>query len=133
MSALAITRSLAASRSIGVSEQIDLYVLFDTDKDQPNAAGLEQAKALSQALASRAAKVKRILIVGHTDVRGTDAYNENLSRRRAEQVSRLLAQWQPELAAKLKPKGKGERQPRYSGTSDEDHRLNRRVEVRLQQ
>lgn len=123
-----ISRSLVASRSIGAVQRIDLYILFDTDQDRPNAEGMAQARELGKALAAQAGKA---LIIGHTDRRGGDAYNDDLSRRRAEQVTALIGQWHPELQGKLKAKGKGETQPRHPGDSDEDYRLNRRVEVQL--
>lgn len=126
-----ISRSLVASRSIGAVQRIDLYILFDTDRDRPNAEGMAQARELGKALAGQAGAMGKALIIGHTDRRGGDAYNDDLSRRRAEQVTALIGQWHPELQGKLKAKGKGEAQPRHPGDSDEDYRLNRRVEVQL--
>ncbi len=129
MAAADISRALT-SRAMGSSPRIDLYVLFDTDKARPNAQGMAQSRALGQALMPYA-DAKTILILGHTDERGTDEYNQELSERRAMAVVELLGQWYPELKDKLSAKGRGERKPRYPGNTDEDYRLNRRVEVQV--
>lgn len=126
-----ITRSLATNRAIGISPRIDLYILFDTNQEQPNPEGMSQARELGKVLASMAGDFEQALIIGHTDRRASDEYNMDLSIRRAETVVELLQQWHPELTDKLKPKGKGEAQPKYEGDSEEDYRLNRRVEVQL--
>jgi outer membrane protein OmpA-like peptidoglycan-associated protein len=90
-----------------------------------------QAQELAKVLADKSGDFKKALIIGHTDVRGDEEYNQDLSQRRAESVVSLLEQWRPELKGRLKPKGKGERKPKYPGEEDDDHRRNRRVEVQL--
>jgi outer membrane protein OmpA-like peptidoglycan-associated protein len=67
-------------------------------------------------------------VVGHTDVRGKAAYNQQLSERRAKQVVALLIRELPELKGHLQASGKGMMQPKYLGNQEEDHQLNRRVE-----
>lgn len=68
----------------------------------------------------------RIELQGHTDNTGSDAYNLNLSRQRAESVrEHLLSQGVP--AAQLVAKGYGEVQPIDSNDSAEGRAHNRRV------
>ena len=72
---------------------------------------------------------KAITLVGHTDVRGDDVYNDRLSLRRAETVKAFLIKELGIPAALLSVEGHGKRELLFSGTAEEDHALNRRVEV----
>ncbi len=69
----------------------------------------------------------RIKIIGHTNSIGSDAYNIELSERRANTVRNYL------LSLGLKPdqvviEYRGERNPAYSNQTPEGKRLNRRVD-----
>lgn len=67
-------------------------------------------------------------IIGHTDSVGSDAYNLQLSQRRADSVADFLAR-QGVLGQRLRTEGRGERQPRAENTSASGRQLNRRVEM----
>lgn len=71
-----------------------------------------------------------ISIEGHADSTGSEAYNQTLSERRAESVSRYLVSYgvQP---ARIDAIGFGETVPRASNTTPEGRQLNRRVEIRI--
>ena len=76
-------------------------VLFDTDKSaiRPEFAGL--LDAVAQRLEQLGGGV--VAIVGHTDVRGSHAYNAALGLRRATAVQQALAQrLSPEVRAKVR-------------------------------
>ena len=69
-----------------------------------------------------------ITISGHTDARGSDEYNQQLSERRARAVADFL------IAAGLSSerftvRGLGKAHPLDTGDSDEAHARNRRVEL----
>ncbi len=67
-------------------------------------------------------------VVGHTDSRGTDAYNQSLSERRARAVmDYLVSRGVP--AERLRSEGRGEREPRDTNATEAGRQLNRRVEV----
>lgn len=68
-----------------------------------------------------------IEIVGHTDALGDDAYNLDLSRRRAESVVKFLTDNKINKS-RLRARGEGERQPIASNDTDEGRAQNRRVE-----
>ncbi|MFT3679946.1 MAG: OmpA family protein [Ferruginibacter sp.] len=68
-----------------------------------------------------------ILIEGHTDDVGEAAYNEGLSKRRAEAVGDYLRTANI-AASRLTIKWYGETQPKVENTSDANRALNRRVE-----
>ena len=71
-----------------------------------------------------------IHIIGHTDSRGTDDYNVQLSSRRATNIANQLIQLglEPE---RLIVEAKGESEPRVRETNAFEQQLNRRVEVRI--
>lgn len=73
--------------------------------------------------------VPTILIAGHTDSVGKDAYNQKLSERRAESVRRYLIDHFNIDAHKLVSRGYGETQPRASNDTEEGRQRNRRVEI----
>ncbi len=72
----------------------------------------------------------RIYITGHTDSLGTDAYNINLSIRRAEKIKSLIIAQGIE-ADRILIYGRGEKMPRVSNRDIRGRALNRRVEFRL--
>ena len=67
-------------------------------------------------------------VVGHTDSDGSDAYNLDLSRRRADAVANdLIAAGVP--ANRVRAEGRGEREPRADNATAAGKQLNRRVEI----
>lgn len=71
-----------------------------------------------------------IAIYGHTDAKGSDAYNQKLSERRAEAVADYLKN--NNIAGKrLTTKGFGETQPKVAGETDDAAAQNRRVEFAI--
>ncbi|SEP85683.1 Outer membrane protein OmpA [Solimonas aquatica] len=67
---------------------------------------------------------------GHTDAKGSDAYNEDLSQRRAEAVVRYLTQAGVD-ASRMSAKGFGESHPIADNDTDEGREQNRRVELKI--
>ena len=68
-----------------------------------------------------------ILILGHTDSKGSTSYNQKLSERRANAVSYYLRNHNIS-AARVGVQGMGETDPVASNDTDEGRTLNRRVE-----
>jgi outer membrane protein OmpA-like peptidoglycan-associated protein len=73
-----------------------------------------------------------VLVVGHTDSRGSDAVNDALSLARANSVSKYL-QGKGVAAGRIAVEGRGERQPLVDSTRDYALALNRRVEMYLRE
>jgi outer membrane protein OmpA-like peptidoglycan-associated protein len=71
----------------------------------------------------------RIEVAGHTDSRGSDAYNLDLSARRAQTVLKYLQDGG--VPNTLTSRGYGERQPVGSNTTDAGRQDNRRVVLRV--
>jgi outer membrane protein OmpA-like peptidoglycan-associated protein len=70
----------------------------------------------------------RVEIVGHTDSRGSDEYNQRLSERRAGTV-RAYLESKGISANRLSASGRGESAPVASNETDEGRAQNRRVEL----
>lgn len=68
-----------------------------------------------------------IEVQGHTDSRGAEAYNQNLSIQRAGTVSNYLSQ-KGISRVRLTVRGFGENTPKYDNSSAEGRTQNRRVE-----
>jgi OOP family OmpA-OmpF porin len=73
-----------------------------------------------------------VLVEGHTDSTGSDAYNQALSQRRADSVrSYLVRKGVP--AERLTARGFGESNPVASNDTAEGRAMNRRVELEVKQ
>ena len=102
--------------------------LFDTDSAELVAAS---ERALDGLLAEleRYQEITDVEVVGHTDDRGPDAYNQALSERRAEAVRAFLAEAYPDVD--IAARGEGESNPVATNSTPEGRQLNRRVEIRV--
>ena len=70
----------------------------------------------------------KIQIIGHTDAQGEDAYNLQLSEKRAQSVINALVQQFQIDEARLSAKGKGETEPVDDNATANGRANNRRVE-----
>ncbi len=71
-----------------------------------------------------------VRVIGHTDSRGSDLHNQQLSEKRAESVSSYLALKGVEFG-RITVEGRGESSPRATNDSDFGRQQNRRVEIIL--
>jgi len=118
----------AAPQVITLSDAGD--VLFEFDRSDLTPAARTELTALMPQL--MAADVVSIKVVGHTDSKGTDAYNQSLSERRAASVvAFVLSQGVP--TSKLSSEGRGESEPVDTNDTDAGRAKNRRVEIHLNQ
>ena len=101
-------------------------ILFDVDEAELTPGGELQVARLADAL--RQMPDRNVLIEGHTDSSGTDAYNLDLSQRRARTVEGLLL-LQGVDPTRLVTRGYGEGYPVASNASAAGRQQNRRVEV----
>ncbi len=70
----------------------------------------------------------RVSVEGHTDSVGSDAYNEDLSQRRADAVRDYMVE-QGIAASRITTRGWGESKPIASNDTAEGRAQNRRVEI----
>lgn len=111
---------------IQVTFESGLLFDFDSDRIRPDAARnfQELARSLNKFGNSN------LLIVGHTDSQGDDAYNMGLSQRRANAASAYL-QSQGVPASRISTSGRGEAEPVATNDTEAGKQLNRRVEVAI--
>ncbi|NCC26626.1 MAG: hypothetical protein EOM22_00360 [Gammaproteobacteria bacterium] len=122
------------SRAFGVVRRhIDLHIHFAYDRDDVDSTpeGARQVDELVKAVREIGPIDQHYQLIGHTDLRGTEDYNRALSQRRAVSVKDYVAIRAPEVADRLCALGKGKSSPLHPGDSEEVHRVNRRVEVRI--
>jgi len=103
-------------------------LLFDFDSDVVRSEARTNLRNLAASLDKYPGS--ELLIVGHTDSVGTDAYNLALSQRRAEAAAAYLAA-QGVDRARLSSRGLGEDEPVAPNDSDAGRSRNRRVEVAI--
>ncbi|GAA4301109.1 OmpA family protein [Compostibacter hankyongensis] len=73
---------------------------------------------------------ENVMIIGHTDDKGTDAYNQGLSERRASSVAAYLRTLGVS-SSRITTKGMGESDPKVPNDSEANRAENRRVEFVL--
>lgn len=121
----------------GREERITLAadVLFRFDR--ADLGGRARSRIADVARRIERADPRTVRITGHTDDRGTDAYNDRLSRRRADAVRRALLRELGPGGPRLRAEGRGESDP-VAANRDEDgedaprgRQRNRRVEIRI--
>jgi outer membrane protein OmpA-like peptidoglycan-associated protein len=101
-------------------------VLFDTGRAELNPGSSRKLDQLAQFLSEH--KERRVQIDGFTDSVGSDSYNEDLSRRRADAVkSALLVRGVD--SSRISTQGYGKAYPVANNTDSGGRQLNRRVEV----
>jgi outer membrane protein OmpA-like peptidoglycan-associated protein len=108
-------------------------VLFDFDKAELRADARETLRELGALLMERPRR--SIVITGHADALGSDAYNQRLSERRAVAVKTWLVSREGVKTPPISTSGRGARDPvapnrKADGTDDpEGRQLNRRVTI----
>jgi len=113
--------------------KVGALILFDYNSDQIKMDSLPLLQEFAKAFQHEALKDAVFVVAGHTDSKGSEVYNLNLSKRRAEAIKTfLVAQYQID-SNRLFIKPYGERKPLESNDTDAGRAQNRRVEfIRIQ-
>jgi OOP family OmpA-OmpF porin len=117
--------------SIGCFTEATLNLLFEFDSAALTADDRRQLDAVLANLRNFPSDVVgqiRVNIAGHTDSRGSLAYNQGLSERRAASVKDYIAA-AGFPAGQMTTVGYGETQPVASNDTDEGRAQNRRVVI----
>jgi outer membrane protein OmpA-like peptidoglycan-associated protein len=112
----------------GIKLTFDSGILFAVNKSELNAAS--KANLTDLALILNKYDDTNILIEGHTDADGSEAYNQTLSEQRANAVRAYLVS-QNVTPARQTTVGYGEMQPIADNTTSAGKAQNRRVEVAI--
>jgi outer membrane protein OmpA-like peptidoglycan-associated protein len=118
----------AATSSVTALATMQEMIRFATDSSILN--HVSKATLDSKVAIFRANPSMRIVIVGNTDERATDAYNLALGGRRADAAKAYLVS-QGVDAIRIEIASRGESQPIAPGTSVDAQAQNRRAEFRL--
>jgi len=113
--------------------EIEVRMTSDILFDYNSAALRSESRATLNELASNFSQYpdNRIVVEGHTDSTGGDAYNQRLSEQRAGAVVDYLIERRVP-ADNVIVYGYGEMRPKASNDTAEGRQLNRRVEIRIQ-
>jgi outer membrane protein OmpA-like peptidoglycan-associated protein len=90
------TRSLSAGEREEIASvaadkpNIDLEITFDYNSAEISTSSLPVVQALGNALTNPNLKGSTFMVAGHTDAAGGEAYNQELSERRADTIKRYL-------------------------------------------
>ena len=112
----------------GIQVTFDSGILFDFDSFVLRPEARVNLTNLAASLNRYADS--EVLIVGHTDSRGDDAYNQRLSENRSGAAKSYLTQ-QGVDATRIRAVGMGETEPVATNDTDAGRQENRRVEVAI--
>ncbi len=131
----AMRQQLAGVEGANIQRNADLLavtfksdLLFDTNSATLKAGSFDEISRVARVLQQY--PQTSIRIAGYTDSTGTEAYNQQLSERRAEAVKNALAA-QGVSASRMLASGYGEGQPIASNATEAGRQLNRRVTLTI--
>lgn len=131
----AMRQQLAGVEAANIQRNADVLavtfkadMLFDFDSSTLKAGAYDEISRVAQVLVQY--PQTNITIAGHTDSKGTEAYNQQLSERRAQVVKNALA-GQGVNPGRLSVVGYGESRPIADNNTESGRQLNRRVEITI--
>jgi outer membrane protein OmpA-like peptidoglycan-associated protein len=127
------TRSLSTGEREEIAEiastkpRIDLDIQFDYNSAAISASSLPAVQSLGQALSNANLKGSTFVVAGHTDAIGGEAYNRDLSERRADSIKKYLVDKFGIAGTDLVTVGYGKDKPKDPNAPMDP--INRRVQV----
>jgi outer membrane protein OmpA-like peptidoglycan-associated protein len=127
------TRSLSLGEREEIAEiastkpKIDLEIQFDYNSADISSSSMPSVQALGKALSNPNLKGSTIVVAGHTDAIGGEAYNQDLSERRADSIKRYLTERYSINGTDLVTVGYGKTKPKDPSAPMDP--INRRVQV----
>jgi outer membrane protein OmpA-like peptidoglycan-associated protein len=127
------TRSLSLGEREEIAElaatkpKIDLEIRFDYNSADINRSSMPAVQELGKALSDASLKDSTFVVAGHTDAVGGEAYNQDLSERRADTIKKYLTEKYGLNGANLVTVGYGKTKPKDPNAPMDP--VNRRVQV----
>jgi outer membrane protein OmpA-like peptidoglycan-associated protein len=127
------TRSLSMGEREEIAEiastkpNIDLDIQFDYNSAEISKASMAAVQELGKALSNANLKGSTFVVAGHTDAVGGEAYNQDLSERRADTIKRYLTAKYGINGTDLVTVGYGKTKPKDVNAPLDP--INRRVQV----
>ena len=107
--------------------KIDLEIQFDYNSAAIRTSSMPAVQELGRALSNAGLKGSTFVVAGHTDAIGSDAYNQDLSERRADTIKKYLTEKYGLNGSDLVTVGYGKTQPKDPNAPMDP--INRRVQV----
>jgi len=127
------TRSLSLGEREEIAEfaatkpKIDLEIRFDYNSADISRNAMPAVQELGKALSNASLKGSTFVVAGHTDAVGGEAYNQDLSERRADTIKKYLTEKFGLNGSDLVTVGYGKTQPKDPNAPMDP--VNRRVQV----
>ena len=112
----------------GCPQTMELALTYETNSAKIDAVSTPKVHAFGEFLMDNPGY--NIHVIGHTDSKGSAAYNQKLSEKRAVSVRNMLVE-QGVDAARITTEGRGESDPKADNATAEGRQANRRIEVQL--
>jgi len=113
----------ASGPSVNIPINFNSGSIVVDPQTQPN------VELLAHSLADPSLAGHQFTFVGHSDARGSDQFNVNLSQQRAQAISQLVTNLEPGLKGRIVVEGHGAREPIDMGKDENALRANRRLQV----
>ncbi len=121
-----------------VTEDVDLqdiagnhgFITFDSNSTKMQRAEKQKAQHIGEMLSQNQDLFTNIEVVGYADNTGDSEKNMSISVERASQVAAVLENYGLD-SENIQVIGKGSSDPMNEGSSSDDLKMNRRVEIRL--
>jgi outer membrane protein OmpA-like peptidoglycan-associated protein len=107
--------------------KIDLEIRFDYNSADISKSSVQAVEELGKALSNPTLKGSTFVVAGHTDAIGGDAYNQDLSERRADTIKKYLSEKYGITGSDLVTVGYGKTKPKDPNAPMDP--VNRRVQV----
>jgi len=127
------TRSLSLGERQEIAElaaskpKIDLEIQFDYNSADISKGSVTAVQELGKALSDASLKGSTFVVAGHTDAIGGEAYNQDLSERRADTIKKYLTEKYGIAGSNLVTVGYGKTRPKDANAPMDP--ANRRVQV----
>ena len=127
------TRSLSLGERQEIAElaatkpKIDLEIRFDYNSADISKSSMPAVQELGKALSNASLKGSTFVVAGHTDAIGSEAFNQDLSERRADTIKKYLTEKYGLNGSDLVTVGYGKTQPKDPNAPMDP--INRRVQV----
>jgi outer membrane protein OmpA-like peptidoglycan-associated protein len=127
------TRSLSLGERQEIAElaatkpKIDLEIQFDYNSADISKNSVTAVQELGKALSDASLKGSTFVVAGHTDAMGGEAYNQDLSERRADTIKKYLTEQYGIVGSNLVTVGYGKTRPKDANAPMDP--TNRRVQV----
>jgi outer membrane protein OmpA-like peptidoglycan-associated protein len=127
------TRSLSLGERQEIAElaaakpQINLEIHFDFNSAHISRSSTQAVQELGKALSNPGLTGSTFVVAGHTDAVGSEAYNQELSERRADTIKKYLVEHYGIAGSNLVAVGYGKSKPKDPGAPFDP--TNRRVQV----